>query len=154
MTRRETLEQLLREIGIAQRFLDAKMNTTLPANLPRGQFDILNHLVHASRDDETPSDLARLFMVSRPAMTQALQRLEDKGLVALESTSDDARARHVRLSAAGKRAHAGAVDAVARDLDRIARRFKRAQLVELLESLRTFRVEVENAAPTNERDAG
>lgn len=150
MTRTETLEQLLREVGIVQRFLDARMNTTLPANLPRGQFDILNHLVHAARSDETPSDLARLFMVSRPAMTQALQRLEDKGFVSLEPTSDDARARHVRLSAAGKRAHANAVDAVARDLDRIARRFKRADLVGLLESLRQFRMEVESTMQSNE----
>ncbi len=143
MTRTEALEQLLREVGIVQRFLDARMNATLPTKLPRGQFDILNHLVHSGRADETPSDLARAFMVSRPAMTQALQRLEEKGFVTLEPTANDARARHVRLTAAGRRAHSGAVLAVSEDMERIAKRFRRADIAELLYSLRRFREGVE-----------
>lgn len=75
------------------------------------QFHILRHI---RRGHDTVSDLAEAKNISRPAVSQAVERLAARGLVARTRDSDDR--RHVRLALTD--AGSALLDAVFEDTDR------------------------------------
>ena len=68
-------------------------------------FDVLATLRRAGAPFElTPGDLVRMSMVTSGAVSQRLDRLEERGLVTRRRSPADARVVLVRLSDAGRRA--------------------------------------------------
>jgi DNA-binding MarR family transcriptional regulator len=65
------------------------------------------------RERESPAQLARAFQVTKGAMTYTLQRLEQLRYVTLEPDPNDARAKIVRMTKAGRKARDAAVARVA-----------------------------------------
>lgn len=78
-----------------------------PLNLRTVEFTLLMLLL--TNDDVTPSQISRTLAMSAPNLTQLLDRLAERGLVARERSPHDRRAQHIRLTRAGralaKRAH-------------------------------------------------
>ncbi|MBM3533815.1 MAG: MarR family transcriptional regulator [Alphaproteobacteria bacterium] len=90
------------EIGIIDQLARARLDRGLPDELRASHFIVLNHLVRMG-DGKSPVALARAFQVTKGAITNTLQRLEARGLIALSADPDDGRGKRVTLTAAGRR---------------------------------------------------
>lgn len=67
-----------------------------------GEFDVLASLLHAPDQTLTPSDLARLGMLSPSGMTHRLDLLENAGLLAREANPADRRSVRITLTDSGR----------------------------------------------------
>ncbi len=110
---------LLNEIGIIEQLARNRFERAQPDGLRLPQFTVLNHLVRLG-DGRGPAQLARAFQVGKPTMTNTLQRLEERGFIRLDPDPEDARAKRVMLTEAGRERRQAAVRWVAEDLAPVA----------------------------------
>jgi DNA-binding MarR family transcriptional regulator len=71
-----------------------------PLDLRTVEFTLL--LLLLTNDDVTPSQISRTLAISAPNLTQLLDRLAERGLVARERSQHDRRAQHIRLTRTGR----------------------------------------------------
>src|SRR5689334_24349818 len=90
------ISQLQREVNLAQRATFARHGLDVPS------FDVLAALRRAGPPYQlTPTALMRTALVTSGAITQRLDRLEDKGLITRERSESDGRGVVVTLTEAG-----------------------------------------------------
>jgi DNA-binding MarR family transcriptional regulator len=93
------ITQLQREVFLAQRATFARHGLDAPS------FDVLAALRRAGAPYQlTPTALMRTALVTSGAITQRLDRLEERGLITRERSEADGRAVVVTLTAAGRAA--------------------------------------------------
>jgi DNA-binding MarR family transcriptional regulator len=93
------ISQLQREVNLAQRATFARHGLDVPS------FDVLAALRRAGPPYQlTPTELMRTALVTSGAITQRLDRLEERGLITRERSRDDGRAVVVSLTDAGREA--------------------------------------------------
>jgi DNA-binding MarR family transcriptional regulator len=93
------ISQLQREVHLAQRETFARHGLDAPS------FDVLAALRRAGEPYQlTPTALMRTALVTSGAITQRLDRLEDRGLITRTRSASDGRAVVVTLTAAGRAA--------------------------------------------------
>ncbi len=93
------ISQLQREVHLAQRATFARHGLDVPS------FDVLAALRRAGPPYQlTPTALMRTALVTSGAITQRLDRLEERGLITRERSRDDGRAVVVSLTDAGREA--------------------------------------------------
>jgi DNA-binding MarR family transcriptional regulator len=93
------ISQLQREVFLAQRDTFSRHGLDAPS------FDVLAALRRAGPPYQlTPTALMRTALVTSGAITQRLDRLEERGLITRERSESDGRAVVVTLTAAGKAA--------------------------------------------------
>jgi DNA-binding MarR family transcriptional regulator len=102
---------LFSEIATVDQLMRARLSKALPKGMELSHFTLLNYLagIHAER---TPAQLARVFHVTRAAMTNTLSRLERAGYIHIRPDWDDARQKFVAISPAGRKARDAAIDAI------------------------------------------
>lgn len=71
-----------------------------PLDLRTVEFTLLMLLL--TNDNVTPSQISRTLAMPAPNLTQLLDRLAKRGLVAREKSPHDRRAQHIRLTRAGR----------------------------------------------------
>jgi DNA-binding MarR family transcriptional regulator len=88
----------------AHRLIDAELGRTFAKHgLDRASFDVLATLRRSDPPHRlTPTGLMRASMVTSGAITQRLDRLEARGLVARIPSESDGRGVHVQLTAEGR----------------------------------------------------
>jgi DNA-binding MarR family transcriptional regulator len=92
------ITQLQREVFLAQRATFARHGLDAPS------FDVLAALRRAGAPYQlTPTELMRTALVTSGAITQRLDRLEDRGLITRERSAADGRAVVVTLTATGRK---------------------------------------------------
>ncbi|MCC5975544.1 MAG: MarR family transcriptional regulator [Rubellimicrobium sp.] len=95
--------------------VDQLARSTVAKGLPKGMelshFSVLNHLAHTGQE-KTPAQLARVFHLTRGAMTNTLGKLEWAGWVHIRPDWDDARRKLVSISPSGLAARNAAVAAI------------------------------------------
>ena len=116
----------------------ARVGKVLPKGMELSHFSVLNHLAHV-HDERSPAELARVFSVTRGAMTNTLQKLEAAGYVHIRPDWDDARRKYVAISPTGKRARDAAIMAVAPLTNELAEALGPDQLKATLPVLRELR---------------
>ena len=99
------------EIGIIEQLARTRTERVLPGGMKAPHFGVLNHLVRLGKQ-ESPAELASAFQVTRPTMTNTLQRLEAKGFITVVANPEDGRSKLVLITAAGRQARDGAVAAL------------------------------------------
>lgn len=111
----ETAEKLgialFSEMLTADQLVRARLSKALPKGMELSHFVVLNYLAQ-HREERSPAELARVFHLSRGAMTNTLARLEWAGYVHIRPDWDDARRKCVAISPAGLRARESALRAI------------------------------------------
>ena len=109
---------VLNEIGIIEQLARNRFERAQADGLRLPQFTVLNHLARLG-DGRGPAQIARAFEVTKATMTNTLQRLEERGFFRLDPDPEDACAKRVMLTEAGRARREAAITAVMGDLSRI-----------------------------------
>jgi DNA-binding MarR family transcriptional regulator len=105
-----TYFRFFNEIGIIAQLSGNRLERVLPEGMSLAQFSVLNHFCRLG-GAWSPTRLAAAFQVTKGAMTNTLQRLEAQGFVTVRPDDDDARAKLVEITDAGRRAREDGVHA-------------------------------------------
>ncbi len=128
------------EIGIIEQLGRAQFEQVLPDGLKLSQFTVLNHFARRG-GEESPAQLANAFQVTRGAMTNTLQRLEARGLIAIRPDPADGRAKLVSLTDQGRAVREASIAALGPALARLAAAFppeRFAAALPFLQEVRAF----------------
>ncbi len=106
------------ELGIMEQLVTTQLERVLPGGLTKSQFGVLNHMVRLGRL-ESPAELASAFQVSRPTMTNTVQKLLAKGYVEIVPHASDSRSKIVKITEAGVAIRSEALKALAPLFERI-----------------------------------
>lgn len=130
---------LFSEIMISDQLIRSQLSKALPKGMELSHFSVLNHLAHLG-GERTPAQLARLFSLTKGAMTNTLSKLELAGYVHIRPDWDDARKKKVAISPAGRAARDLAVRAVEPVFDEIVTRLGVDKIRATLPILRELRM--------------
>ncbi len=101
---------LFSEILMADQLARSRLSKVLPKGMELSHFSVLNHLAGVGVGlERSPAQLAKLFHVTRGAMTNTLHKLEVAGYVHIRPDWDDARRKMVAISPAGRHARDAAL---------------------------------------------
>jgi len=103
---------LFSEMFMADQLARNRLSRALPKGMELSHFSVLNHLAR-SQEEKTPAQLARVFHVTRGAMSNTLGRLEWAGHIHVRPDWDDARRKLISISPSGRRAREEALEAIA-----------------------------------------
>jgi len=134
---------LLSELLTADQMLRSRLGKALPKGMELSHFSVLNHLSR-NRQERTPAQLARVFHVTRGAMTNTLSKLEWAGYVHIRPDWDDARSKRVTISPAGLQARDAALAAITPMISDIVGDLGDEKVRAALPILRELRVKLEN----------
>ena len=129
---------LFSEVMTSDQLIRAQLSKALPKGMELSHFSVLNHLAHQG-GERSPAQLARLFSVTKGAMTNTLTKLDLAGYVHIRPDWDDARKKKVALSAAGRLARDQAVKAVEPVFDDVIERLGTDKIKTILPILRELR---------------
>ena len=132
------------EIGIIEQLARNRFERVLPDDLRLPHFAVLNHFVRLERE-ESPTQLARAFQVTKGAMTNTIQRLRARGLVEVRPDPGDGRAKIVSITDRGRRVRADSIAAIAPVLKQLAHELPEPDLARVLPFLQTVRVYLDRA---------
>jgi len=123
--------------------VDQLARSTVAKALPRGMelshFSVLNHLAHTGTE-KTPAQLARVFHLTRGAMTNTLGKLEWAGWVHIRPDWDDARRKLVSISPTGLSVRNAAVAAMTPLIADVVEKVGAARVRAALPVLRELRI--------------
>lgn len=128
----------LSEIAVVEQLAQAQLKRALPKGMEVSHFSVLNHFARLG-GEKTPAQLARVFHVTKGAMTNTLGRLEAAGYIHIRPDWDDGRRKRVSISEKGIDARNIAVDAVAPVFDSIANHLGHDRIRTALPVLRELR---------------
>ncbi|HBN32108.1 MAG: MarR family transcriptional regulator [Rhodobacterales bacterium] len=134
---------LFSEIAMADQLARARLSKVLPKGMEVSHFSVLNHLAHLG-GEKTPAQLARLFHVTKGAMTNTLGKLEVAGYIHVRPDWDDARRKFVGISPAGQAARDEAVRAIAPIFNEVVEALGADKIRATLPILRELRGRLEN----------
>ena len=135
---------LFSELFMADQLARSLLSKALPKGMELSHFSVLNHLAR-SNEERSPAQLARLFHVTRGAMTNTLNRLEIAGHVHIRPDWDDARRKFVAISPAGRAARDAALQSIAPILSRTVQEVGADRVRAALPVIREMRIELELA---------
>jgi DNA-binding MarR family transcriptional regulator len=92
------------DIAIIDQLAYSHMERVLPDGMLSNHYGVLNHMVRLDKI-ESPAELASAFQVSRPSMTNTIQKLQAKGYVTIEPDPKDGRGKLVKITEDGRDAH-------------------------------------------------
>ena len=139
-----TLITLLSEVGAIEQIARSKLDSALPGNLNVSNFALLNHFSRR-KDEKTPLQLAKIFNVTKGAMTNTLNKLEKLGYIHIRPDWEDARKKLVSISQSGIDARNNSMKMIKPLLNEIISNTISTNERELLTELRKFREQVENS---------
>lgn len=134
----ETAFVFFNEINIIAQLSSSQFDRVLPGGLTGSQFGVLNWFVRVDTQ-ATPGRLAKAFMVTRGAMTNTLQKLEQKGLIVMEPDQSSGRQKIVRLTDAGLAMREAAIRQASPVLLAVLEQFPAEHLAEALPLLQSLR---------------
>lgn len=94
---------LFSEIAMNEQMARVLLSRALPGGMELSHYTLLNHFARLG-GEKSPAQLARIFHVTKGAMTNTLARLERQGLLVIRPNPDDGRKKIVTISDAGRAA--------------------------------------------------
>ena len=130
---------LFSEVTAVDQMARTKFSRALPEGMELSHFTVLNHFAGVG-GEKTPAQLARIFHLTKGAMTNTLSKLEAAGYVHIRPDWDDGRRKFVSISDAGKKARDEAVRAIAPVFDDVVESLGPEKIRAVLPILRELRV--------------
>lgn len=103
---------LFGEIVMVETLARSRLARVLPKGMELSHFMVLNHFARLG-GEKTPAQLARIFHVTRGAMSNTIGRLDAAGYIHVRPDWEDGRRKWVSLSPAGQAARDRAIAAIA-----------------------------------------
>ena len=103
---------LFSEIVMVETLARSRLARVLPKGMELSHFMVLNHFARLG-GEKTPAQLARVFHVTKGAMSNTVGRLDAAGYIHVRPDWDDGRRKWVSLSPAGQAARDRAIAAIA-----------------------------------------
>lgn len=135
---------LFSEITMADQLARAQLARALPDGMEVSHFTVLNHFARLG-GEKTPAQLARIFHVTKAAMTNTLGKLSAAGYVHIRPDWDDARKKRVSLSPNGLAARDRAAEAIAPVFDNVVAQLGHDRIRAILPVLRDLRTALDKA---------
>ncbi len=135
---------LFSEILMADQLARARLSRALPKGMELSHFSVLNHLAGVGLE-RTPAQLAKLFHVTRGAMTNTLNKLEIAGYVHIRPDWDDARRKFVAISPAGRQARDSALAGIVPIISEVVNELGDERVRATLPILRELRAKLDAA---------
>ncbi len=135
---------LLNEIGIIEQLARNRFDAAQADGLLLSHFILLNHLVRVG-DGTPPARIAAALQLAKGAITNTLQRLQDRGLVRVEPDPEDGRGKRVFLTRAGRARRAAAVASATAALAPLLADLPPGTVDALLPGLRAIRTRLDRA---------
>jgi DNA-binding MarR family transcriptional regulator len=120
------------------RLADQRLERATPDGVSLASLSVLNHLAQWG-GAPTPNQLAQSFQLSKPAMTNTLQRLQTQGFVEISADPDDGRRKRVTLTDAGLAVQRAAIAGVRPKLEALRGAFEPHDFEAALPFLRRLR---------------
>ncbi len=127
------------EIKSIEQLANLRIQRALPKGLQVSHFAVLNHFSHLG-GEKSPAQLAKVFQVTKGAMTNTIARLEALGCVQIRDDDADKRRKLVSLTPKGMRVREEAIADVMPVFAEVTQRFGRERLREILPTLRDLRI--------------
>ncbi len=102
---------LFSEIAMNEQMARVLLSRALPKGMELSHFTLLNHFARLG-GQKSPAQLARIFHVTKGAMTNTLGKLQGVGYLAVRSDPQDGRRKIVTITETGRSALTQATDAV------------------------------------------
>ncbi|MFU8818000.1 MAG: MarR family winged helix-turn-helix transcriptional regulator [Pseudomonadales bacterium] len=134
----EQAYRLFNEINIIAQLSSNEMARVLPHGLTLSQFSVLNWFARVD-DEATPGRLAAAFQVTKGAMTNTLQKLQQKGFIEVTGDPTSGRRKLVRMTGSGRRARNAAIAATYPILEAFLAHFGDAATSAMLPQLEAIR---------------
>ena len=115
-----TVIALFSEIVMVETLARSRLARVLPKGMELSHFMVLNHFARLG-GEKTPAQLARVFHVTKGAMTNTVGRLDAAGYVHVRPDWEDGRRKRVSISPAGRTARDRAVEAIVPIFDDVIR---------------------------------
>jgi DNA-binding MarR family transcriptional regulator len=131
------------EIGIIEHLTRLSVTAHLPPGMTYAHVELLMRF-HRDGDGQTPAELARAMLMSKAAMTSALQKMEAMGFIVLLSDVADRRKKRVRLARGGREAHVELLKGMKWKMDALREGFTDAEFRQALPFLRSLRLFLED----------
>lgn len=140
------------EIGIIEHLIRLSVVEHLPDGVTYAHFELLMHF-HRNGDGQTPAELAQEMMLSKAAMTNALQKMEALGLVVVLADVSDRRKKRVRMSRAGGEAYFQILKDMKWKMEALREGFTEKEFRQALPFLRNLRAFLEEISDGPEPEA-
>ena len=114
--------RVFNEIGIIQQLATAKLEKGMPLGIKTSQFAVLNHMVKLG-DGSTHQKLTSAFQVTKGAMTNNLNRLQEKELIRIEPDEHDGRIKRIFLTDLGRKTRTRALNSVEQHFELLKKEF-------------------------------
>lgn len=129
---------LFAEVGRIEQLFRNRVERALPYGLTASQFAVLNHLVLRGTA-QGPAELAAAFHLTKGAITNTLQRLDQAGFILVAADKGDGRRKRVTLTPAGRAAHRDGVAALRPQMEAMRAAFPAERLEAVLSLLAELR---------------
>ncbi len=133
---------LFSEMLASEQLMRGRLSRALPKGMELSHFVMLNYLSNQTRE-RSPAQLAKIFNLTKGAMTNTLGKLENYGYIHIRPDWDDARKKLVSISNAGDRARDEAVLSITPIFEDVMSGLSKDRLREGLRFLREFRSALE-----------
>lgn len=132
---------LFSEVFASDQLLRNQLSRIMPRGMELSHFSVLNHLAR-HEGERSPAELARIFGVTRGAMTNTLSKLEASGYVHIRPDWEDARRKMVAISPSGKSALDAAISAITPIMQRVVQDLGEEKVRAAIPILRELREEL------------
>lgn len=130
------------EIGIVEHLIRTSVSKHLAPNMTYAHFELLMHF-ERNGDGQTPAELAAEMMMSKAAMTNALQKMEGLGFIVVLADVKDRRKKRVRLTRAGIACYQQVLKDMKWKMDALREGFTESEFRQALPFLRNLRLFLE-----------
>lgn len=101
-----------RIVNIIEHLSRNRAERAMSDGMKMSHFGVLSYLA-GSNELSTPARLASIFQVTRPTMTNTLQKLEKRNFIQVRADPEDGRSKTVSITDKGREAHGRALEAIA-----------------------------------------
>ena len=147
--------QVFDEIRYIEHLVRTAIARKLPVGLTYPQFEVMNLLARRG-DGITPLAIARALQMTKSSLTNTLQRLHARKLIAVEHCQSDGRKKRIWLTGDGRTAYGQCMAAIRPRMDRLRDGFTQKEfrdVLPFLKALRTWLGEMHEAPAREMRPA-